>query len=130
VIVKGHVLDAAGAGVPRVTVTATVLVEAGETGWASTLYGEITRPRYARTADGTGAQAAGYWEMDLVPSSQIDGNPRHRIIYRGASHDVTVPASGGPYWLGDLLGGSTPSGPPYPSPTLYPSTTLYPGAAA
>lgn len=79
------------------------------------------------TAEDT--NAAGRWEADLIPNSEYDQAGTYYVAderdgLRGASaadfvHAFVVPATGGPYWIRDLLiippnpGGPTPPLPPH-----------------
>lgn len=91
----------------RVQVTATLVDLAGQRalGYVAAVPGEVVGPVSA-TPDGTGA-----WSMDLTPNADIvaDAGDTAWAVTEGRALDgtpnttyVVVPASGGPWWLGDV----------------------------
>lgn len=92
----------------RVEITATLVDATGATvlGYVASQTGEVVRPQriHADADDGT-------WTVDLLPNAGIvsDAGDTLWCITEGRALDgtpnrtyIVVPASGGPYWMGDI----------------------------
>jgi hypothetical protein len=92
----------------RIEVTATLVDVTGDTvvGYVASVPGEVVRPQRIRPNATTGV-----WTVDLTPNGGIESDAGDTLwcITEGRALDgtpnntyIVVPASGGPYWIGDI----------------------------
>jgi hypothetical protein len=66
-----------------------------------------------RTAPVTTTTAAGFWSLDLVPSAEYEDTGAYYDVQEGTQRwTVLVPATGGPYWLREVLSDPPPASGP------------------